>query len=154
MTFDEFLVSKELSQEFNTDFVTKVKYNDNIDYIFKTNYGKLDYRSELKCVGLFDKKNNKLYGSCYDFNGTFNNGMYSNFYIGSIESIKNNLYKNADKLLNTYIKENSETLRSIVKETYEKFISYEGNYKSIKDQAVKNYIYNFEKTDLEFHMYY
>lgn len=152
MTFDEFLVSKELSKEFNRDFVTKVKYNDNIDYIFKTSYGGLNFNSELKCVGLFDKKNNKLYGSSYDFNGTFNNGMYSSFYTGSIESIKNNLYKNADKLLNTYIKENSENLRSIVKETYEKYISYEGDYKRIKDQAVKNYIYNFEKNDLEFHI--
>ena len=34
MTFDEFLVSKETIGEFDRDFVTKVKYNDNIDYIF------------------------------------------------------------------------------------------------------------------------
>ena len=95
MTFDEFLVSKETIEEFDRDFVTKVKYNDNIDYIFKTNYGGLNFNSELKCVGLFDKKNNKLYGSSYDFNGMFNKEMYSNFYVGSIESIKNNLYKNS-----------------------------------------------------------
>ena len=57
MTFDEFLVSKETIGEFDRDFVTKVKYNDNIDYIFKTNYGGLNFNSELKCVGLFDKKN-------------------------------------------------------------------------------------------------
>lgn len=122
MTFDELLVSKEGSQEFDRDFVTKVKYNDNIDYIFKTNYGGLNYNSELKCVGLFDKKNNKLYGSSYDFNGMFNKEMYSNFYTGSIESIKNNLYKNADKLLNNYINDNSKTLRDMAKETFDKFI--------------------------------
>lgn len=152
MTFDEFLVSKETIGEFDRDFVTKVKYNDNIDYIFKTNYGGLNFNSELKCVGLFDKKNNKLYGSSYDFNGMFNKEMYSNFYTGSIESIKNNLYKNADKLLNNYINDNSKTLRNMAKETFNKYISYEGNYNSIKEIAVKNYIYNFEKQELEFHV--
>lgn len=152
MTFDEFLVSKEGSQEFDRDFVTKVKYNDNIDYIFKTNYGGLNYNSELKCVGLFDKKNNKLYGSSYDFNGMFNKEMYSNFYTGCIESIKNNLYKNADKLLNNYINDNSKTLRDMAKETFDKFISYKGNYDSIKEMAVKNYIYNLDNNELEFHV--
>lgn len=152
MTFDEFLVSKEISQEFDRDFVTKVKYNDNIDYIFKTNYGALNFNSELKCVGLFDKKNNKLYGSSYDFDGRFNKDTYSNFYIGSIESIKNNLYKNADKLLNTYINDNSKTLRNMAKEIFDKYISYEGNYNDIKDGAVKKYIYNFENSELEFHV--
>lgn len=152
MTFDEFLVSKETIGEFDRDFVTKVKYNDNIDYIFKTNYGGLNYNSELKCVGLFDKKNNKLYGSSYDFNGMFNKEMYSNFYVGSIESIKNNLYKNADKMLNNYINDNSKTLRNMAKETFDKYISYEGNYNSIKEIAVRNYIYNFEKQELEFHV--
>ena len=152
MTFDEFLASKETIGEFDRDFVTKVKYNDNIDYIFKTNYGGLNFNSELKCVGLFDKKNNKLYGSSYDFNGMFNKEMYSNFYTGSIESIKNNLYKNADKLLNNYINDNSKTLRNMAKDTFDKYISYEGNYNSIKEQAVKNYIYNFDKKELEFHV--
>lgn len=152
MTFDEFLVSKETTGEFDRDFVTKVKYNDNIDYIFKTNYGGLNFNSELKCVGLFDKKNNKLYGSSYDFNGMFNKEMYSNFYTGSIESIKNNLYKNADKLLNNYINDNSKTLRNMAKDLFDKYISYKGNYNSIKEQAVKNYIYSFDRKDLEFHV--
>ena len=152
MTFDVFLVSKEVSNQFDRDFVLKVKYNDNIDYIFKTNYGGLNFNSELKCVGLFDKKNNKLYGSSYDFSGMFNKDMYSNFYAGSIESIKNNLYKNADKLLNTYINDNSKTLRKIAKGTFDKFISYKGNYDNIKDSAVKNYIYNLDNNELEFHV--
>lgn len=152
MTIDEFLVSKKASQEFDRDFVTKVKYNDNIDYIFKTGYGGLNYNSELKCIGLFDKKNNKLYGSNYDFNGIFNKKMCSNFYAGSIESIKNTLYKNADKLLNDYINDNSKTLRNMAKDTFNKYISYEGNYNEIKDQAVKKYIYNFEKEELVFHV--
>ena len=80
----------------------------------------MSFNSELKCVGLFDKKNNKLYGSSYDFNGMFNKDMYSNFYAGSIESIKNNLYKNADELLNKYINDNSKTLRNMAKEILEK----------------------------------
>lgn len=152
MTFDEFLVSKEISNEFDKDFVSKIKYNDNIDYIFKTNYGGLNFNSELKCVGLFDKKNNKLYGSSYDFNGMFNKEMYSNFYNGSIESIKNNLYKNADKLLNNYISDNSKTLREMAKETFEEFISYKRNYDNIKEVAVKNYIYNLDNNELEFNV--
>lgn len=152
MTFDEFLVSKEVNQEFDKDFVTKVRYNDNIDYIFKTNYGGLNFNSELKCVGLFDKKNNKLYGLSYDFNGMFNKEMYSNLYIGSIESIKNNLYKNADELLNKYINDNQKTLKNIAKETFDKYISYEGNYNSIKEIAVRNYIYNLDNNELEFHV--
>jgi len=152
MTFDEFLVSKETTGEFDRDFVTKVKYNDNIDYIFKTNYGGLNFNSELKCVGLFDKKNNKLYGSSYDFNGMFNKEMYSNFYTGSIESIKNNLYKNVDKLLNNYINDNSKTLRNMAKDLFDKYISFKGNYNSIKEQAVKNYIYSFDRKDIEFHV--
>lgn len=152
MTFDEFLVSKEISQEFDRDFVSKIKYNDNIDYIFKTNYGGLNFNSELKCVGLFDKKNNKLYGSSYDFDGRFNKDTYSNFYNGSIESIKNNLYKNADKLLNTYINDNSKTLRNMAKEIFDKYISYKENYNSIKDEAIKNYIYNLDNNELEFHV--
>ena len=60
MTIDEFLVSNKTSHEFDRDFVLKVKYNDNIDYIFKTNYGKVDFNSNLKCVGIFNKINNKL----------------------------------------------------------------------------------------------
>lgn len=152
MTFDEFLVSRETSQEFDRYFVTKVKYNDNIDYIFKTNYGGLNFNSELKCVGLFDKKNNKLYGSSYDFDGRFKKDTYSNFYVGSIESIKNNLYKNADKLLNTYINGNAKTLRNTAKEIFDKYISCEGNYNEVKDRAVKNYIYNSDNNELEFHV--
>lgn len=152
MTFDEFLVSKEISQEFDRDFITKVKHNDNIDYIFKTNYGGLNFNSKLECVGLFDKKNNKLYGSSFEFDDRFNKDTYSNFYVGSIESIKNNLYKNADKLLNTYINDNSKTLRNIAKEIFDKYISYEGNYNNIKDGAVKNYIYNSDNSELEFHV--
>ena len=97
MTIDEFLVSNEVSHEFDRDYVLKVKYNDNIDYIFKTNYGKLDFNKDLKCVGLFNKSNNKLYGASYEFNGTFNKDMYSNFYSGTIEQIRIDLYKNADK---------------------------------------------------------
>lgn len=152
MTFDEFLVSNEVSSEFARDYILKVKYNDNIDYIFKTKYDGLNFNSELKCVGLFDKINNKLYGSSYDFNGMFNKDMSSNFYAGSIESIKNNLYKNADKLLNTYIKDNQKTLKNMAKETFNKFISHKGNYDSIKDNAVKNYIYNFDGNKLKFHV--
>ena len=152
MTFDEFLVSKEINQQFDGDFITKIKYNDNIDYIFKTSYGGLNFNSELKCVGLFDKKNNKLYGSSYDFNGVFNKNMYSNFYAGSIESIKNNLYKNADKLLNTYINDNSQLLRNIAKETFNKYVSYKENYDNIKEMAVKNYIYQLDNNELEFHV--
>lgn len=152
MTFDEFLVSKEIGNEFGRDFVTKVKYNDNIDYIFKTNYGGLNFNSELKCVGLFDKKNNKLYGSSFELDGRFNKDLYSNFYVGSIESIKNNLYKNADKLLNTYINDNSKTLRNVAKKIFDKFIAYEGNYNNIKEGAVDKYIYKYDNSELEFHV--
>ena len=152
MTFDEFLVSREVSKEFDRDFVTKVKYNDNIDYIFKTSYGGLHFNSELKCVGLFDKKNNKLYGSSYDFTGMFNKEMCSNFYVGSIESIKNNLYKNADELLNKYINDNQQTLRNMAKDIFDKYISYEGNYNSIKEIAIRNYIYDLDNNELEFHV--
>ena len=152
MTFDEYLTSKEVSQEFDRDFATKVKYNDNIDYIFKTNYGGLNYNSELKCIGLFDKKNNKLYGSSYDFNGMFNKDMYSNFYTGSIESIKNNLFINADKLLNTYINDNSKTLKEVANKIFDKIIAYKGNYDEIKERAVKNYIYDSDNKELEFHI--
>ena len=151
MTFDEFLVSKEIGNEFGRDFVTKVKYNDTIDYIFKTNYGGLNFNSELKCVGLFDKKNNKLYGSSFELDGRFNKDMYSNFYVGSIESIKNNLYKNADKLLNTYIKDNQQTLRNMAKDIFNKYISYEGNYNNIKEVAVDKYIYKYDNKS-EFHV--
>ena len=152
MTFDEFLVSKETNNVFDRDFVLKVKYNDNIDYIFKTNYGGLNFNSDLKCVGLFNKINNKLYGSSYEFNGMFNKDFYSNFYAGSIESIKNDLYKNADILLNKYINDNSKILREIAKEKFEKYISYKSNYDAIKENAVKNYIYNFDNKELEFHV--
>lgn len=152
MTFDEFLVSKNVKEEFDRDFILKVRYNDNIDYIFKTEYGGLNFNSKLKCVGLFEKKNNKLYGSSYDFNGMFNKEMYSNFYTGSIESIKNNLYKNADKLLNNYINDNSKALKKLAKEKFDEFISNKENYDGIKEIAVKNYIYNTENNELEFHV--
>lgn len=152
MTFDEFLVSKEISNMFDRDYVLKVKYDDNIDYIFKTNYGGLNFNSELKCEGIFDKINNKLYGSSYDFSGTFNKETKSKFYVGSIESIKDDLYKNADKLLNEYIKNNSKELREIAKEKFDKFISCESDYNEIKERAIKKYIYNSNNDELEFHI--
>lgn len=150
MTIDEFLVSNEVSHEFDRDYVLKVRYNNNIDYIFKTNYGKLDFNKDLKCVGLFNKSNNKLYGASYEFNGTFNKDMYSNFYSGTIEQIRIDLYKNADKLLNNYIQDNSKSLREIAKETFDKFISHKEDYNSIKENAVKNYIYQLDNDTLEF----
>ena len=150
MTIDEFLVSNEVSHEFDRDYVLKVRYNDNIDYIFKTNYGKLYFNKDLKCVGLFNKSNNKLYGASYAFNGTFNKDMYSNFYSGTIEQIRIDLYKNADKLLNNYIQDNSKSLREIAKETFDKFISHKEDYNSIKENAVKNYIYQLDNDTLEF----
>lgn len=153
MTFDEFLMSKKNSYEVGENYILKVKYNDNIDYIFRTDYGKLNFKSTLKCIGLFDKINNKLYGSGYDFNVVFNKDMYSNFYNGSIESIVNNLYKNADKLLNNYIKDNSKILREMANKIFDQFISYKRNYDEIKEKAIKNYIYNnIENNELEFHI--
>lgn len=152
LTIDEFLLSNKTSHEFDRDFVLKVKYNDNIDYIFKTNYGKLDFNSNLKCVGLFNKINNKLYGASYEFNGTFNKDMYSNFYAGSIESIKVNLYKNADDLLSLYINDNATSLKKLAKEKFDKYISYKEHYNNIKSEAAKKYIYNSNENELEFNI--
>ena len=39
MTIDEFLTSNKNSCELDRDYILKVEYNDNIDYIFKTDYG-------------------------------------------------------------------------------------------------------------------
>ena len=59
-------------------------------------------------------------------------------------------YKNADKLLNNYIQDNSKSLREIAKETFDKFISHKEDYNSIKENAVKNYIYQLDNDTLEF----
>lgn len=152
MTIDEFLVSNKTSHEFDRDFVLKVKYNDNIDYIFRTNYGKLDFNSDLKCVGIFNKINNKLYGASYEFNGTFNKDMYSNFYTGTIEQIRIDLYKNADKLLNTYIQDNIKSLKEIGKKSFDEFISHKEHYNNIKSESAKKYIYHSDNYELEFNV--
>lgn len=152
MTIDEFLISDEISHEFNRDYVLKVKYNDNIDYIFKTNYGRLDFNSDLKCVGLFNKINNKLYGASYEFNGTFNKDMYSNFYAGTIEQIRIDLYKNADKLLNMYIQDNIESLKEIGRKYFNEFISHKEHYNDIKNESAKKYIYHLDDYELEFNV--
>ena len=94
LTIDEFLTSNKNSCELDRDYILKVKYNDNIDYIFKTDYGKLDFDKSLKCVGLFNKSNKKLYGSSFDFNSSYNKDSMSNFYSGTIGQIKIDLYKN------------------------------------------------------------
>lgn len=152
MTIDEFLTSNEISHEFNEEYVLKIKYNDNIDYIFKTNYGILNFDKNLECVGLFNKSNNKLYGSSFEFNNIYKRELFSEFYIGSIEKIKRDLYKNADKMLNDYIKQNAENLRKEGKKSFDEYILNKENYASIKGNAIKKYIYNSKSNDIEFNI--
>src|SRR5699024_4231122 len=152
LTIDEFLTSNKNSCELDRDYILKVKYNDNIDYIFKTDYGKLDFDKSLKCVGLFNKSNKKLYGSSFDFNSSYNKDSMSNFYSGTIGQIKIDLYKGADKLLNNYIKDNLKTLKEMAKDSFDKFISSKEDYESIKKEAVNKYIYHSDNNQIEFNI--
>ena len=152
MTIDEFLTSNKNSCELDRDYILKVEYNDNIDYIFKTDYGKLDFNKNLKCVGLFNKSNKKLYGSSFDFNNSYNKESMSNFYSGTIGQIKIDLYKGADKLLNDYIQDNLQTLKQIAKDSFNKFISSKEDYESIKKEAVNKYIYHSDNNEIEFNI--
>ena len=119
---------------------------------FKTDYGKLDFDKSLKCVGLFNKSNKKLYGSSFDFNSSYNKDSMSNFYSGTIGQIKIDLYKGADKLLNNYIKDNLKTLKEMAKDSFDKFISSKEDYESIKKEAVNKYIYHSDNNQIEFNI--
>ena len=152
MTIDEFLTSNKNSCELDRDYILKVKYNDNIDYIFKTDYGKLDFDKNLKCVGIFNKSNKKLYGSSFEFNSPYNKESMSNFYSGTIGQIKIDLYKGADKLLNNYIKDNLKTLKEMAKDSFDKFISSKEDYESIKKEAVNKYIYHSDNNQIQFNI--
>ena len=68
MNFEEFLLSDEIGHQFEKSYILKLKFDENIDFIYRPDYGEFEYNCNLEFLGLFDKKNKELYGTSYYFN--------------------------------------------------------------------------------------
>ena len=148
MNFEEFLLSNEIGHQFEKSYILKLKFDENIDFIYRPDYGEFEYNYNLEFLGLFDKKHKELYGTSYYFN--FENDLKNSYFKGGIDVLKDKLYEDASNILNNYIKENKESLKKMAKPIFDKYILIEQNSTSLKNQAIQDYIYQNEYEELKF----
>lgn len=155
MTFDEFLLSNEYNKyDFDYDNrgsknIIKIKYNDNIDFLYHPYYGSFEYDHKLEFIGLFEKNSRKLYGNSFYFAGKYSKELYSSLYESSVDAIFDKVMNGANILLKNYIEEHKNILMMNTKDLFNKFISFEENYNAIKKSSINDYIYEHE-SDIEF----
>lgn len=141
MSIDEFLDSNKTIEKIGKNYILKVKKNENIDFIYKPEYGEFEYENELCFLGLFEKITKKLYGSEYDFQSEYKKELYSNYFAGTISSIKQNLIDGVNLYLKAYIEENKLQLLNNSKKIFDRYIADETNSRIIKEAAIHDYIY-------------
>lgn len=141
MTIDEFLESNENIGKIDDDDFIKIKYNENIDFIYKPSWGDFEYGNNLEFLGIFEKITKKLYGSSYEFKSGYNEEKNSKYYISDIESVGKKLIECANKYLYSYIQENHIELTNLGRNIFNEYISDERNYANIKRDCLDDYIY-------------
>lgn len=149
MTFDEFLLSDDTNYKFQNSNereknIIKIKYNNNIDFIYIPSYGDFEYGSKLEFIGMFEKNTRKLYGNSFYLQGTYYQNIYSSLFECSISEIYDKIIKETNILLDSYIEKNRTKLMKLSQNLFDKFISFDENYKEIKRGAIEDYIYNKE----------
>lgn len=147
---DEFLNSDKTICKIGKDDYVKIRYNENIDFIYKPSWGDLEYGNELKFCGLYEKITQKLYGDSYYFNSEHNKERYSKYYVSSTDIIGPKLVECANKYLNTYIEENKLELMNIGRKTFDEYISDDNNYQRIKTDCIHHYIYQDNVYNINF----
>lgn len=150
MNIDDFLDSAKSIEKIGKYTILKIKYNDNIDFLYKPSYGKFEYGNELNFIGFFEKITKKLYGSSFDLHSEYDEDMYSNYYEGPIDKIAKNIKDGTDMYLSRYIEENKLQLMNIGKNVFDKYIADEWNYDNIKNNIVNDYIHDGEKSEIYF----
>ncbi len=93
MTFDEFLNSNEQRYVNDKQNIMKFQYNPNIDFLYRSSYGEWELYSKLEFLGFFDKQVQRLYGNSYYLGGKYENKFANSYYVGSIETLENELNK-------------------------------------------------------------
>lgn len=150
MNIDEFLTSnKEIENIGKTDII-KIKYNENIDFIYKPEYSKFEYDRKLEFLGFFEKITQKLYGSSFEFRSIYAKELYSNYYAGPISSIGTNLINGADIYLKNYIEENKLQLINNSKKIFDKYLADESNKRKLKENSIHSYIYHEGNSEINF----
>lgn len=154
MTFDEFLLSDDTNYKFQNSNereknIIKIKYNNNIDFIYIPSYEDFEYGSKLEFIGMFEKNTRKLYGNSFYLQGTYYKNVYSSLFECSISEIYDKIIKGANILLDSYIEKNQTKLMKLSQNLFDKFISFDENYEEIKRGAIEDYIYN-KKSNIRF----
>lgn len=150
LNIDEFLTSnKEIENIGKTDII-KIKYNENIDFIYKPEWGKFEYNKKLEFLGIFEKITKKLYGYSFEFQSNYAKELYSNYYAGTIPSINTNLINGADIYLKNYIEENKLQLINNSKKIFDKYFADESNKQKLKENSIHNYIYQEDNSEINF----
>lgn len=147
---DEFLDSNKTSGKVGNNTIVKIKYNENIDFIYRGYYGQFEYGSQLNFLGMFEKITKKLYGSSLEFQPTYNKDSYSNYYAGEISTIRSNLVNASNTYLNTYIEKNKLQLMNMSGKIFDEYISDQSNYNRIKRDCIEKYIYQNDTTKKTF----
>lgn len=150
MNIDEFLDSNKAIENIGKADIIKIKYNENIDFIYKPEYGKFEYNRKLQFLGIFEKITKKLYGASFEFQSNYEKELYSNYYSGPISSISTNLIDGADIYLKDYIEENKLQLINNSKKIFDKYLADESNKRQLKEFSIHNYIYHESNSEINF----
>ena len=150
MVIDEFLEGKDVSIKIGYRTLVRMKYNENIDFIYKIDLNEFGIYRDLTFVGVFEKITKKLYGSSIDFQSSYLEGINSKYYAGEISSLGDKLFKGADLYLNNYINDNKLELISMAQNTFNKFIADKENYDKLKKSAIKKYVYHNDIENISF----
>lgn len=154
MTIDEFLLSNEYKYDYDEGkrSIIKIRYNDNIDFLYNPSYGAFEYDYNLEFIGMFEKNSRKLYGNSFYLKGSYYKELYSSLYECSIDSLYDKVINEANTLLKNYIEKNKNILMKNTKDLFNKFISFENNYNEIKKSSVDDYIYE-QESNINFAIY-
>ncbi len=151
MNIDIFLNSKSDWAKINEKTIIKVKYNENIDFLYVPFFG-WDFHdgSKLSFIGVYDKKHNELYGDEYYLNNNDFIDLKSELYGGTVEQIGHNLMDKLNILIENYITDNEDKLVELSQKKFLKYVSNEECYASIKQEVVRKYIYGEHFKNIKF----
>lgn len=151
MNIDIFLNSKSDWAEINEKTIIKVKYNENLDFLYIPFFGWDFYDgSKLSFIGVYDRKHNELYGDEYYLNSKDFSDLKSETYRGNMEQIEYNLIDKLNILIENYIIENENKLLDLSQNKFLKYVSNEECYSTLKQEVTKKYIYGERFKNIKF----
>ncbi len=152
---DKFLLDDKAVQ-FNYIYgpLVKLKYNDNIDFLYMPSEVRFSVEKNLRYMGLFEKQSKKLYGESYFFDNIRNDFLKNTCYKSNLDEVYEEFQDRCNELLGKYIENNINELKKKGTQLFQEYITNNGKEEYLKKEVIKAYIYsNYEKKQIKYKNY-